>query len=56
MEEEGIEEEEDDDDDEDDDEEPALKYERLTGAVPELLKKDSASALTVSHKFMVCLS
>ena len=48
------EEEEDDEDDEDDDEEPALKYERITGAIPDLLKKDSASALAVSLKFMVC--
>jgi len=45
---------EDDEDDEDDDEEPALKYERITGAIPDLLKKDSASALAVSLKFMVC--
>lgn len=56
VEEEEIEGEEEDGDDDDDDEEPALKYERITGAVPELLKKDSASALAVSHKFMVCLS
>jgi hypothetical protein len=39
---------------EDDDEEPALKYERITGAVPELLKKDSASALAISHNIMAC--
>ena len=56
AEEEGEEEEDndDDEDDEDDDEEPALKYERITGAIPDLLKKDSASALAVSLKFMVC--
>jgi len=46
----------DDDDDDDDDDEPALKYERITGAIPDLLKKDSASALAVSLKFMVYLS
>ena len=58
AEEEGEEEEDndDDEDDEDDDEEPALKYERITGAIPDLLKKDSASALAVSLKFMVCLN
>lgn len=44
------------DEDEDEDEEPALKYERITGAIPDLLKKDSASALVVSLKFMVCLN
>ena len=38
---------------EDDDEEPSLKYERITGAVPDLLKKDSASALAVSNKLLV---
>ncbi|TFK43987.1 vacuolar assembling protein VPS41 [Crucibulum laeve] len=35
-----------------DDEEPALKYERIGGSVPDLLKKDSASALIVSDKIM----
>lgn len=39
---------------EDDDDEPALKYERITGAIPELLKKDSASALAISHNIMAC--
>ncbi|KIK69901.1 hypothetical protein GYMLUDRAFT_34296 [Collybiopsis luxurians FD-317 M1] len=43
---------EEDDEDSDDDEEPALKYERIAGEIPALLKKDSASALAVSHKFM----
>jgi len=47
------EEEEDSDDEEEDDEEPSLKYERLIGAVPDLLKKDSASALAVSNKLLV---
>ncbi|KAF8165888.1 vacuolar assembling protein VPS41 [Crassisporium funariophilum] len=43
---------EEEEDDEDDDEEPSLKYERITGAVPDLLKKDSASALAVSNKLL----
>ncbi|KAF5376840.1 hypothetical protein D9757_008884 [Collybiopsis confluens] len=42
----------DDEDEDEDDEEPALKYERITGEIPALLKKDSASALVISHKFM----
>ncbi|KAG6901193.1 hypothetical protein C0995_015507 [Termitomyces sp. Mi166 len=46
------EEDDDDDDDDDDDEEPALKYERISGAVPDLLKKDSASTLVVVNKLM----
>ena len=47
-------EEEDEDEDEDEDEEPALKYERFgSGAYQDLLKKDSASALAVSNKFLV---
>jgi hypothetical protein len=37
-------------DDEEEDEEPALKYERLGGAVPDLLQKDSASALAIANK------
>lgn len=54
------EEEDSDDDDEDDDdeeeEEPALKYSRIEGAVPELLKKDSASAIAVSgNRLLVCV-
>jgi hypothetical protein len=40
-------------DEEDDDDEPALKYERFSGAFQDLLKKDSASALAVSNKFLV---
>jgi len=48
------EEEEEEDDDDDDDDEPALKYERFGGgAYQDLLKKDSASALAVSDKFLV---
>ncbi|KAF9449029.1 vacuolar protein sorting-associated protein 41 [Macrolepiota fuliginosa MF-IS2] len=50
--EEDEEEDEEDEEDEDDDEEPALKYERITGAIPDLLKKDSASALAISHNLM----
>ncbi len=40
-------------DDEDDDEEPALKYERIGGSVPDLFRKDSASSLAVANKLMV---
>ena len=36
-----------------DDEEPALKYERLAGSVPDLLLKDSASSLAVTDKLIV---
>lgn len=52
--------EEDDDEDEDDeedeeDDEPVLKYSRIEGSVPEILKKDSASALAVSgNRLLVC--
>jgi hypothetical protein len=46
-------EEEQDEDEDDDDDEPALKYERFGGAFQDLLKKDSASALAVSNKFLV---
>jgi hypothetical protein len=62
---EGTDEEEDDDEDEDDedsgeeddeedeDEEPALKYERFGGGgYQDLFKKDSASALAVSNKYL----
>ena len=45
--------EEDEEDDEEDDEEPSLKYQRIGGAVPDLLRKDSASALAVSNKLLV---
>ncbi|KAH0840325.1 hypothetical protein J3R83DRAFT_1341 [Lanmaoa asiatica] len=44
------EENEDDDDDDEEEEEPSLKYERIGGAINDLLKKDSASALVVSNK------
>jgi hypothetical protein len=47
------EEEEEESEEEEDDEEPSLKYERIVGAVPDLLKKDSASALAVSNKLLV---
>jgi hypothetical protein len=53
-EEEGEEEDEEEEDDDDDDDEPALKYERFGGGgYQDLLKKDSASALAVSDKFLV---
>jgi len=53
-EEEDENEEEEDEEDEDEDEEPTLKYERFGGsAYQDLLKKDSASALAVSNKFLV---
>lgn len=50
------EEEESEEEEEEDDEEPSLKYERIAGAVPDLLKKDSASALAVSSKLLVISS
>jgi hypothetical protein len=43
----------DEDEDEDEDEEPALKYERFSGAFQDLLKKDSSSALVVSNTHLV---
>lgn len=43
----------DEDDQDDDDDEPALKYERLAGSVPDLLLKDSASSLAVTDKLIV---
>ena len=46
-------EEDEDGDEEDGDDEPALKYERFGGALQDLLKKDSASALAVSTRFLV---
>lgn len=45
----GVEEEEDEDDE---DEEPSLKYERIEGAIPDLLKKDSASSLAIVNRTM----
>jgi hypothetical protein len=44
---------EDEDEGDEDDEEPALKYERIGGSIPDLLKKDSASALSIANKLMV---
>ncbi|KAG2086160.1 uncharacterized protein F5147DRAFT_729267 [Suillus discolor] len=51
---EGEEDEGEDEDDYEDEEEdePTLKYERMGGAVNDLLKKDSASALAVSNKLL----
>ena len=46
----------DEDDDDDDDDEPALKYERLAGSVPDLLLRDSASSLAVTDKLIVSRS
>jgi hypothetical protein len=50
------EEEEEGDNYDDEDEEPALKYERVSGAVPDLLKKDTVSAMAVSTKELVHFS
>lgn len=50
MDQDESDEEENEDEDED---EPSLKYQRITGAIPDLLKKDSASALAISNKMMV---
>ncbi|TFK69442.1 vacuolar assembling protein VPS41 [Pluteus cervinus] len=41
-----------DDDEDEDDEEPSLKYERIGGALPDLLKKDAASAITIANSLM----
>ncbi|KAF8887029.1 vacuolar assembling protein VPS41 [Gymnopilus junonius] len=48
----GGDEDEEEEDDDEEEEEPSLKYERITGAIPDLFKKDSASALCVSNKIM----
>ncbi|WWD19691.1 hypothetical protein CI109_104155 [Kwoniella shandongensis] len=42
----------DEDEDEEEDEEPALKYSRLKGKVPEILAKDSASTIAVSPRVL----
>jgi hypothetical protein len=42
-----------DEEEDEEDEEPALKYERLAGSVPDLLLKDSASSLAVTDKLIV---
>jgi hypothetical protein len=44
---------EDEDEGDEDDDEPALKYERIGGSIPDLLKRDSASALAIANKLMV---
>lgn len=46
---EGEEEDSDEDEDVDEEDEPALKYERIGGFIPDLFKKDSASALAISN-------
>lgn len=43
----------DEDEDDEDDEEPSLKYQRITGAIPGLFRKDSASALAIRNKIIV---
>ncbi|KAI6017010.1 hypothetical protein BKA83DRAFT_347458 [Pisolithus microcarpus] len=43
---------EDDEDEDEEDEEPTLKYERMTGPINDLLKKDSISAVSVSNKLV----
>ncbi|KAI5983094.1 hypothetical protein EDD15DRAFT_2318116 [Pisolithus albus] len=43
---------EDDEDEDEEDEEPTLKYERMTGPINDLLKKDSISAISVSNKLI----
>ena len=45
----------DDDDIDEEEEEPVLKYEQLGGGAQDILDKDSASALAVSSRFMVCI-
>ncbi|KAI6097461.1 hypothetical protein F5141DRAFT_459754 [Pisolithus sp. B1] len=45
-------EEEDEEDEDEEDEEPTLKYERMTGPINDLLKKDSISAISVSNKLV----
>lgn len=51
--EEDEDEDEEEDEDDEDDEEPALKYERIGGSLPDLLRKDSASALCISKSLLV---
>ncbi|TEB23793.1 vacuolar protein sorting-associated protein 41 [Coprinellus micaceus] len=43
------------DDEDSDDDEPVLKYSRIEGSVPEVLKKDSASAVAVSGNRLLAL-
>ncbi|KZV75346.1 vacuolar protein sorting-associated protein 41 [Peniophora sp. CONT] len=50
--EEGEEDEDTEDEEDEEDEEPALKYERLGGAFPELFTRDSASCLAISNKLL----
>jgi hypothetical protein len=52
-EEESTEDDEEEEDD-DDDEEPKLNYQRLGAGLGDMLMKDSASATTVSERFLVC--
>ncbi|KIN93076.1 hypothetical protein M404DRAFT_36420 [Pisolithus tinctorius Marx 270] len=41
-----------DEEEDDDDEEPTLKYERMSGPINDLLRKDSISAISVSNKLI----
>lgn len=41
-----------DEEEEEEEEEPSLKYSRLRGSVPDMFKRDSASALAVSDRFL----
>ncbi|KAL0581489.1 Vacuolar protein sorting-associated protein 41 [Marasmius crinis-equi] len=58
---EGVDEDEDEEEDEDEgeededeeDEEPALKYERITGDISDIFKKDSGAAIAMTKKYMV---
>jgi hypothetical protein len=50
---EACEEEAEEEDEDEEEEEPSLKYERIAGAIPDLLKKDAASALAIVNKKMV---
>lgn len=49
-----AEEEESVEDEDEEDEEPVLKYEKMGGIVNEILEKDTASAIAVSSKLVVC--
>lgn len=46
--------EEDEEDEDEEEEEPVLKYEKMGGIVNEILEKDTASAIAVSSKLVVC--
>ncbi|PPR06614.1 hypothetical protein CVT24_001721 [Panaeolus cyanescens] len=52
VEQDDEEDDEDEEDEDEDEEEPSLKYERITGAIPDLLRKDSASGVAVTTKLL----